>query len=217
MTLYATPPGMSLNILLRGRNWFNVVFDGRPTQLRGVALVTAAIECRRAGWIGPLPINLVEQVHTDYLNPRYTAETLGEAWEWATTSVPRTTTALLTKTGKDVTVADYVVDHTQRTSSADDHVADTTVHTALDHAEANIAHSIGGTLRSQGRYHLAHAVFKRTYQLRTEALGSEHPDTLATRHDLAGVLQDLGQLEQARTEYEAVFDIRTKLLGGWAS
>src|SRR5690606_1097418 len=103
------------------------------------------------------------------------------------------------------------------TSSADDHVADTTVHTALDHAEANIAHSIGGTLRSQGRYHLAHAVFKRTYQLRTEALGSEHPDTLATRHDLAGVLQDLGQLEQARTEYEAVFDIRTKLLGGWAS
>src|SRR5690606_41055026 len=69
MTLYATPPGMSLNILLRGRNWFNVVFDGRPTQLRGVALVTAAIECRRAGWIGPLPINLVEQVHTDYLNP----------------------------------------------------------------------------------------------------------------------------------------------------
>ncbi|SFP01018.1 hypothetical protein SAMN02982918_1187, partial [Saccharomonospora viridis] len=76
--------------------------NASATQPRGVALVAAAIDCRRAGWIGPLSTQLVEKLHTDHLNPRYSPETLGQAWEWATTPIPRTATALLTKNGKDV-------------------------------------------------------------------------------------------------------------------
>ncbi|SFP93112.1 Tetratricopeptide repeat-containing protein, partial [Saccharomonospora viridis] len=178
--------------------------NASKTQPRGVALVAAAIDCRRAGWIGPLPTRLVEKLHTDYLSPRYSPETLGQAWEWAIKPIPRTVTALLAKDGKDVTVADYLVDHAQRTSSPDDHVPDTTVHTALDHADAHNAHNIGNTLRAQGRYHLAHTALTHALNLHTTTHDPHHPNTLTTRHNLAGVLQDLGQLEQARDEFKAV-------------
>src|SRR5690606_10118908 len=64
--------------------------NASKTQPRGVALVAAAIDCRRAGWIGPLSTRLVEKLHTDYLNPRYSPETLGQAWDWAIKPIPRT-------------------------------------------------------------------------------------------------------------------------------
>ncbi|WP_197022518.1 tetratricopeptide repeat protein, partial [Saccharomonospora piscinae] len=187
--------------------------DGRAIQPRGIALVTAAVECRRAGWIGPLPIELVEQLHSEYLSKRYEPETLGQGWEWATTPVPRTTTSLVTKAGSNVTVADYLVDHAQRTSSATGFVGESTVRTALDHAGASNIYSIGRTMQMEGRCLLARVAFERVKGLRTVTLGAAHPDTLTTRHSLAGTLRDLGLFEEARAECEAVLKARTDLLG----
>ena len=47
----------------------------------------------------------------------------------------------------------------------------------------------------------------------SDALGAEHPDTLATAHALAGTLHAQGDYAEARARYEAVLAARTRLLG----
>jgi tetratricopeptide (TPR) repeat protein len=47
----------------------------------------------------------------------------------------------------------------------------------------------------------------------SDALGAEHPDTLATAHALAGTLHAQGDYAGARARYEAVLAARTRLLG----
>ncbi len=115
-------------------------------------------------------------------------------------------------------MADYIVDHTQRTSRPDDHVPDTTVHTALEYADAHSADNIGAdnighTMRAQGRYQLAHTALTHALHLHTTTHGPHHPNTLNTRHNLASVLWELGRLDQARAEFEAVLATRTEQFG----
>ena len=47
----------------------------------------------------------------------------------------------------------------------------------------------------------------------SDALGAEHPDTLATAHALAGTLHAQGDYAEARARLEAVLAARTRLLG----
>src|SRR5262249_2953828 len=74
-----------------------------PTNPRGAALVSAAVDIRRAGWANAVPTKLLDQVHEYYLDgaggSRLQPESLALAWDWACRP-RRATTALLQRDGE---------------------------------------------------------------------------------------------------------------------
>ncbi|MFE0101628.1 tetratricopeptide repeat protein [Streptomyces sp. NPDC059009] len=69
---------------------------------RGAALVTAVVDCRRAGLRGPVPLGLARGLHVEYLEERggnrLAPETFDRALEWACSRV-RASACLLTREG----------------------------------------------------------------------------------------------------------------------
>ncbi|GAA0429160.1 hypothetical protein Acor_39930 [Acrocarpospora corrugata] len=195
---------------------------------RGAALVAAAIDCRRAGYINPAPRALIEELHTTYLDARgghrLRPEPLEAAWAWAT-QLRRATTALLTPmpeaegeeengAGGHVVVFDYLVDATQQAQGPLAHTPEPLIRTALTHVyHPDDADQIASTADRQGRYHLAEHVWRIAVIFRRQRSGEEHPDTLASRSNLASVLGDLGRLAEAETETRAVLEVRRRVLG----
>lgn len=188
-----------------------------PTHPRGAALVAAAVDLRRAGYVSPIPRALLEEVHGIYLEQRggerLNPEPLARAWRWATS--PREgTTRLLTPYGAErVDVFDYLVDEVQRRTPAGNHVPDQVIVTALVYASAADARSIGTTAYAQGRYRLAERAYRQAYNADLTEHGLTHPDTLTSRNNLALVLQGLGRLDEAETEHRAVLEARRRTLG----
>ncbi|GLZ29614.1 hypothetical protein Lesp02_18040 [Lentzea sp. NBRC 105346] len=180
---------------------------------RGAALVTAAIDCRRAGFHAPLPKALLDEVHDHYLGNRVRPESLNEAWKWATEPPRGTTTALLEQGGDHVQVFDYLVDHVQSMHAPGDHVPSDIVLAAIRHADASTAYAIGQTAYDNGRYALAKSAFEHALRLDEAEQGPEHLDTVRSRHYLAMVLRAQGDLTTAATEYRAVLNIYTRTLG----
>jgi hypothetical protein len=183
---------------------------------RGAALVAAAIDCRRAGYLSALPRELLVQVHEVYLEQRggqrLRPESLGQAWVWATRA-RRGTTALLQPVSDtdNVQVFDYLVDQTQRRADRGERVPDEVVVSALRHAMTSDADTIAYLAYTQGRYPLAERAWTQAHQARRDELGEEHPDTLNSRNNLANVLGGLGRL--AETEHRAVLQIYRRVLG----
>ncbi|MEV7907705.1 tetratricopeptide repeat protein [Streptomyces anulatus] len=175
--------------------------------LRGAALVSAAIDCRRAGYTTPAPRQLIEELHTAYIDAqvgqRLRPESLEEAWAWATRP-RRATTALLSPapdaTGDGVAVFDYLVDRKQLAEGPLAQIGEPVIHAALAHVHhPDDAEQIAFTAHRQGRYHLAEQGYRTALTLRRRKLGEEHPDTLTSRGNLATVLGELGRLEEAQT------------------
>jgi hypothetical protein len=190
---------------------------GQETHPRGAALVTAAVDCRRAGYIAPLPKALLVELHGHYLpaGPRSRVETPEAAWTWAT-QVWRHTTALLEPTSSDedsVIVFDYLVDHVQRTTPIDHDPPEAVLLTALTYADATTATAIGTHAQQRGRYALAYAAHSHALSAHTTNAGTEHPDTLTSRNNLATVLHDQGKLDEAEQEHRATLDTRMRVLG----
>ncbi|HSZ29284.1 MAG TPA: tetratricopeptide repeat protein [Pseudonocardiaceae bacterium] len=186
---------------------------------RGAALVTAAIDCRRAGYGNALPRRLVTQVHEGYLQQRgghrLRPESVDQAWAWATCP-RRSTTALLqpvTDTDTDaVQVFDYLLDQIQRRADQPEHVPEQVIMCALRHATARDADTIASLAYTQGRYSLAERAWTQIYEARRDEHGEEHPDTLTSRNNRALALGELGRLEEAETEHRAVLQIRQRAL-----
>ncbi|OLF06198.1 hypothetical protein BLA60_33240 [Actinophytocola xinjiangensis] len=175
-----------------------------PDHPRGTALVTAAVDCRRAGHLAPLPVALLEEVHEHYLSERDTAESLVDAWAWVTTRDP---SALLERTGDTVTVFDYLVDHAQRTHPFD-HVPDEVLRVAARHASAAQARSMGYAAAKAGRYELALGLHARTLDGTADVR-----ENLNRRNSYAVTLAHLGRLEEALEEHRAVLTARRHILG----
>lgn len=175
-----------------------------PDHPRGTALVTAAVDCRRAGHLAPLPVALLEEVHEHYLSERDTTESLVDAWAWVTTRDP---SALLERTGDTVTVFDYLVDHAQRTHPFD-HVPDEVLRVAARHASAAQARSMGYAAAKAGRYELALDLHARTLDGTADVR-----ENLNRRNSYAVTLAHLGRLEEALEEHRAVLTARRHILG----
>jgi hypothetical protein len=130
-----------------------------PSHPRGAALVAAAVDMRRGGYVSPLPCQLLEAVHDHYLNERGGArlrpESLGDAWAWAAMA-RRATTALLQHVDDDhVQVFDYLLDAAQRHSKPSDHVPDSILEAALAVCAPIDADNIASTADHNGRYQIA--------------------------------------------------------------
>ncbi|MFF4353989.1 tetratricopeptide repeat protein [Streptomyces sp. NPDC001530] len=187
--------------------------DGGP-HTRGAALISAAVDCRRAGVTAPLPRPILEELSVHYLPNRggipYQGEALSHAWAWATEV--RTTTALLTAVGTDtVEVYDYLVDETTRTAASP--VSDITLTTTLRFADAADAMRVGTIARAHGKYGIALSAYEEVRNARIASLGEEDPETLTSRGNYAAVLRVLGRLQQAEAEHRAVLEARIRVLG----
>ena len=201
------------------RDWEDARHSSAGPNARGAALVTAAIDIRRAGHTSPIPRVLLDAVHEHYLDDpehaRIPREPLPDAWAWAIRQ-RRATTALLHSTASDrIEVFDYLVDAVQLRALAGSHVPGPVVEVAIDTGDPADTSSLGDTAYAQGRYPLAEYARRHDWQAKSAnpALGAEHPDTLASRNKLASVLGGLGRLEEAEAENRAVLEIRTRVLG----
>ena len=197
-------------------DWQNAWAPG--TRPRAAALVRAAIDCRRAGWLSPIPAALVEKLHFEFLEERGGArlrpEKLAEAWDWVTAPKHNTTTSLLERTADDhVIVFDYLVDHLQRTEGPDGSARRTVIEAALLQSDASTSHDIALTAYRHGQYDVARDAFERTIFLQTEQQGKDSIEALVSRSEFARVLARLGQLDDAAHEHRAVLNARTRVLG----
>src|ERR1017187_7690779 len=141
---------------------------------------------------------------------KFEGEPMPDGWVWATEV--RTTTPLLAPVGPDTfNVFDYLVDEVNRTAVTP--VPDTALTTALRYADAADAMRVGTIARAHGRYEIALRAYSHAREVRTSALGREHPDTLTSWGNLAAVLRTLGRLEEAEAEHRAVLEARIRVLG----
>jgi tetratricopeptide (TPR) repeat protein len=194
--------------------WENAWAKG--THPRAAALIAAAIDVRRAGYTGPLPKELLRELHTGYLLERGCTRLHPEpeerAWEWVTRPRP-SGNAPLHADGDTYEVLDYLLDTVQRRTPAGDHVPETTITTALRYADATEATNLADTARHEGRYRLAETAFRQALTAHQAQHDADHPSTLTSRNNLATVLRGLGRLEEAEAEHRAVLETRRRVLG----
>jgi hypothetical protein len=77
---------------------------------------------------------------------------------------------------------------------------------------------VAHTLYSQGQFKEAEAMYWDTLELRTKALGTEHPNTLETMDGLALSIgaqgkEEPGRYKEAESLQQITFDLRTNALG----
>ena len=183
---------------------------------RAAALISAAVDCRRAGLTGSLPRTLLNEIHEEYLaargGTRLRPEPLADAWNWATAARGNTTAAPIAidsaKSGPDewVLVFDYLVDHVQRHPSAENRIPTPTLLASIDYATADEAQAIGQTSLAQGWYDIMGDIFKKAIQRSVVRAGAEHPDTWWLRAKLADVRFDEGFHHEAEAEYRILLE-----------
>ncbi|WP_405142636.1 tetratricopeptide repeat protein [Sphaerisporangium sp. NBC_01403] len=165
---------------------------------RGAALVSSAIDCRRAGFLSPIPRALLEQLHEGCLSKaggqRLNPESLEEAWQWATR--PRQATAALlsiVSTRQDVAVFDYLVDMKQSAQEGQWYATETFINTSLTYASASDSLALGEHAY-WGDHHLAsQKAFRRALAL-YEKVG----DLKGQAHALKG----LGNISHSAKKYD---------------
>ncbi|QEG42008.1 tetratricopeptide repeat protein [Roseimaritima ulvae] len=79
--------------------------------------------------------------------------------------------------------------------------------------KASLLNTIGVAQKYLGQLDNSETALTAAYQLRTQVLGKQHPDTLATQSDLASLHADRGRYQQARALLETTLESETKLLG----
>lgn len=123
---------------------------------RAAALITAAVDCRRAGFAGPIPRRLLEALHENYLYARGGASLMPEdrdrAWAWALSLRESGSAPLQPVTDDTCDVFGYLVDEYSRRHH--DPVPETTARAALDQAGPTDANGIATTAWAHGRTRL---------------------------------------------------------------
>jgi tetratricopeptide (TPR) repeat protein len=200
------------------RDWRNAWAPGAHP--RAAALVAAAVDCRRAGLDDPVPRDLLETLHTHYLQARgghaLRAESVDEAWAWALQPVHGASSLLIPAGQSDENprylVFDYLIDlpghepvppetwelllaHVDSAQAS--HIANeafvrvrTVFHRAVD---SGIVHDV---------YSRAQAVADggdnaRAIQLLTEAADGDQEMSQGLRHQIAFFHLRAGRIEEA--------------------
>jgi tetratricopeptide (TPR) repeat protein len=78
---------------------------------------------------------------------------------------------------------------------------------------ANVQYAIANLLFDQGRYRDAENVARAVLEVRTQVLGSEHPDTLKSRNRLAVALWRQAKFIEAEADFRKLIKLDEKALG----
>ncbi|MBM7774740.1 tetratricopeptide (TPR) repeat protein [Actinokineospora baliensis] len=185
-------------------------------QPRGAALVAAAVDARRAGFLRPATRELLVRLHELYLEAaggtRLRPEPLEEAFTWAEEVLHATAALLHVDHAGSYVVFDYLVDNAQRQSTADDHVPAGTLRVLLDYSDPVDTFAIIDLAIDRGWYDLADTASGVLNRL-TAALPGEHPDALAAAHYRARIAMWQGDYQLACDTYRDVLGKRTAVLG----
>ncbi|MBM7773977.1 DNA-binding SARP family transcriptional activator/tetratricopeptide (TPR) repeat protein [Actinokineospora baliensis] len=180
----------------------------------GAAIVTAAIDCRRAGLTRPLTRELLfELAEPAWGRAGMAPAQNDEAWTWATRR-RLGTVALLSPDGHGggFTVFEYLVDAVvaQTPTPA---LTTAVLSRMVREADTEEAARLGGTAIEQGEFDIAVAAFDQAYQHQQSELGADHPETLTNRDRRAFALRTAGLPDHAAGEHRAVLNARAASLG----
>jgi len=160
---------------------------------RGAALVSAAIDCRRAGFLGSIPRLLLNQLHEMYLveagGNRLMPEPIEHAWEWATR--PRYGTAALLVGEEAVDVFDYLVDLKQYQED-EWYASEDFIKHALAYAEATDSLALGEHAYWGDEFSVGKIAFRRALMLCEKAKDVQGQ---------ANALKGLGDITYAEGNY----------------
>ena len=138
------------------------------THPRGAALIAAAVDVRRAGYHQALPVSLIEQLHTHYLDVRggvaLRPEPLDQAWDWATKPLHATSSLLLPKKNGTYLAFDYLHDSldAQRPPRR---IPEWTWHALVEHVDAVGAFDVGIATLAHGDLEHASTALQKAVRL----------------------------------------------------
>lgn len=186
--------------------------DGWDTHPRGVSLVTAAVDLRRAGCHRPAPLDALHALHESYVRPGIRPETWDAALTWATQPL-HGTSSLLEPVDDGYLAFDYLLDGTEPVPDA---VWDAIVEFAapvelLEVAPEAASNGKHGYLRAALAKALAHKEFTIAAEL-ANLLGEVGFDTeaaellteIATRAGGAISAADLIRIRRRRITWEVL-------------
>jgi eukaryotic-like serine/threonine-protein kinase len=154
---------------------------------RAAALITSAVDCRRAGFTGPLPQALLESLHEKYLVARGGAtlipEDISETWDWVLAQRESGSAPLRLLSPGYYDVFEYLVDTCRR--DRPEPVPDHTVRTALDQASPADVGNIAATVWQEDRYELARIAIERQYAAVSQLVPPDDLNLLGIRTNLA--------------------------------
>lgn len=192
--------------------------SGQERFPRGAALVTAAVDCRRAGLTGPLPKRLLEELHALYLvgSPagRTQPESLKTAWNWATIPPEGAVVPLLRLVGQSgYTVFDYLVDSAQRHLTASDLVPRPVLASALRYADPAEAQSIAWTATYQSDNATALRAFRQAYRVLSGKVDPERPEMVRMRVEIANAEYACSYFNRAEASFRDAISSCERVLG----
>jgi tetratricopeptide (TPR) repeat protein len=170
---------------------------------RAAALIAAAVDCRRAGFSAPLPRQLLEGLHQDYLREHGGAQLLPEdiavAWDKAQ-HLHESVGALVQSMDEDESyeVFGYLVDKFRREYG--EVAPERAARSSLGHANVPDAGTIAATAWFQERYELARDAAERQYAAVTQLAGAGDLDVLAVRSNRIATILAVAQLAGSRRE-----------------
>lgn len=208
---------------------------GGAPRPRGVALVTATALVYGRGFKGAVPRELVEHLHTRFLEERPdgsgpTPEPLEEAWAWATGAVSETSpmaqpsfssgpmamleALLVPFEGDGVGMSPRVLNEVWSLYPDDIPVTDEEFDRILGYA-SNIgsASGLGSDASARSRYDQAERAYRRAVELRAATVGPDDPVLLELRESLGSVLTSGDRHTEAVAELEEVARARSRTLG----
>jgi eukaryotic-like serine/threonine-protein kinase len=152
---------------------------------RAAALIAAAVDCRRAGFAGPIPRPLLNALHEDYLREHGGAalipEDLAAAWTWTLSLRGSGSAPLRPITDDSCDVFGYLVDEYRRRPG--EPLPEATARAALEYAGPADANGIAMVAWAQGRNRLTRDALLR-YR---DALAPGDPALLAVQVNLSVV------------------------------
>jgi len=177
------------------QRWLSAHAVDNPLPSRvGAALVAAAIDCRRAGLVRPVPEQVLRDLLPGYLRDgpdagQLAPTVIADGLAWATTQV-QATTALLTPEEGGYVVFDYLVDQVQLSPDAAP-VPDVVLERLLVDPAPEDAFGIGVAGYETGQRPIAERAF------RAAAEAGDHD----AESNLGVLLRQLGRLDEAEQWY----------------
>lgn len=181
--------------------------------VRGAALVSAAVEARRAGWSGSLPVALLRDLHERHLAARGGGRLRPESWEealeWATRSLYATSGLLIPQDPDTYSVFDYLPD------AVDAPILDDTWARLIEAAEPEVCVDIGWSAITHARRAAAQEAFRKALDngVLVAAIGvAQIHGSVWRLREARDALRTTLRSAPADTNPEALFDLRSALV-----
>lgn len=157
------------------------------------AIIDAAIDARRAGYLSPLPRNLIHDLHIHYLDPRQANQPgtpgFDDALAWAAQPVKGASSCLLPLNANTYEVFDYLIDYALATTAED--IPQPIWPILLRNAHPDDLPSLSFAAWHTGRLDIAEAAYR-------QASTTDHPVPM---YNLALLLSRTGRRDQAEEWY----------------